>query len=209
MKLLWRLGKEASKYKAYYVVAILSTLTLTIINLAAPKLLSSMTALVVQSKTEDTTAQLFRLTAALLTLYLLRIIFRYLSNYLAHKAAWNLVEDIRVRVYSKIQDFSMNFFHDKQTGDLMSRVVNDTATFELLYAHIIPEMVTNIVTVVGVMLILLSINVKLALLTCIPIPLILLSGWIFSTKIRPNFKKSQKALADLNAKLQDNFSGIH
>jgi ABC-type multidrug transport system fused ATPase/permease subunit len=91
----------------------------------------------------------------------------------------------------------------------MSRVVNDTATFELLYAHIIPEMVINIVTVIGVMIILLTINIKLALLTCIPVPLILLSGWIFSTKIRPNFKRSQKALAGLNAKLQDNFSGIH
>lgn len=79
----------------------------------------------------------------------------------------------------------MSFFHDKQTGDLMSRVVNDTATFELLYAHIIPEMLTNIVTVIGVKIILLSINVKLALLTCIPIPLILFSGWIFATKIRP------------------------
>lgn len=90
----------------------------------------------------------------------------------------------------------------------MSRVVNDTATFEMLYAHIIPEMVTNIVTVVGVLVILLNINVKLALLTCIPIPLILFSGWVFSTKVRPNFKISQKALAEINAKLQDNFSGI-
>ena len=119
------------------------------------------------------------------------------------------MEDLRVKVYNHIQEFSINFFHDKQTGDLMSRVINDTATFELLYAHIIPEMVTNVVTVVGVMIILLTINVKLALLTCIPIPLILLSGWIFATKVRPNFKVSQKALAELNAKLQDNFSGIH
>ncbi len=209
MKLLWRLGREAIRYKTLYIIAILSTFALTLINLAAPKLLSSMTALVETGKTNGWQNKLLWMTLILLFLYMLRIIFRGLSNYLAHKAAWNLVEDIRVRVYSKIQDFSMNFFHDKQTGDLMSRVVNDTATFELLYAHIIPEMVTNIVTVAGVMLILLSINVKLALLTCIPVPLILFCGWIFSTKIRPNFKKSQKALANLNAKLQDNFSGIH
>jgi len=209
MKLLWRLGREALQYKVLYLVAILSTLALTMINLAAPKLLSSMTALVEQGSDDGLRKRLFSLTFLLLGLYLLRIVFRYLSNYLTHKAAWNLVEDIRIKVYSKIQNFSMSFFHDKQTGDLMSRVVNDTATFELLYAHIIPDMVTNIVTVFGVMLILVSINLKLALLTCIPVPLILISGWIFSTKIRPNFKKSQKALANLNAKLQDNFSGIH
>lgn len=209
MKLLWRLGKEAIRYKALYIIAILSTFALTLINLIAPKLLSSITALVQSNNTENWRYKLYQLTITLILLYLMRILFRYLSNFLAHKAAWNLVKDIRINLYHKIQGFSMNFFHDKQTGDLMSRVINDTATFELLYAHIIPEMFTNIVTVIGVMLILLSINVKLALLTCIPIPLILYSGWIFSKKVQPNFKKSQKALAGLNAKLQDNFSGIH
>ncbi|MDP4087881.1 MAG: ABC transporter ATP-binding protein [Bacillota bacterium] len=209
MKLLWRLGKEAIQYKGLYVIAILSTLALTMINLAAPKILSSMTALVSQGANDNYKEILAKLTVILILLYLLRILFRYLSNYLAHKAAWNLVEDLRVRVYSHIQGLSMYFFGNKQTGDLMSRVVNDTATFELLYAHIIPEIVTNIVTVAGVMAILLTINVKLALLTCIPIPFILFSGWLFAVKIRPNFKVSQKALADLNSKLQDNFSGIH
>ncbi|QHQ61717.1 ATP-binding cassette domain-containing protein [Anaerocolumna sedimenticola] len=209
MKLLWRLGKEAIKYKTLYLIAIISTFVLTLINLAAPKILSSMTAIVEKGASKEASKQIFLLTVILIALYLLRILFRYLSNYLAHKAAWNLVEDLRVRVYEHIQEFSMNFFHDKQTGDLMSRVINDTATFELLYAHIIPEMVTNVVTVIGVMIILLTINVELALLTCIPIPLILFSGWVFATKIRPNFKVSQKALAELNAKLQDNFSGIH
>lgn len=208
MKLLWRLGKEAIRYKALYIIAVISTFALTLINLTAPKLLSSMTALIVQGEDANSSDKLLRITAILVVLYLFRILLRYFSEYLAHKAAWNLVEDIRIRIYSKIQDFSMSFFHDKQTGDLMSRVVNDTATFELLYAHIIPDMVTNAVTVIGVMIILLSINVKLALLTCIPIPLILLSGWIFSTKIRPNFIKCQKVLAELNSKLQDNFSGI-
>lgn len=208
MKLLWRLGKEAIRYRTLYIIAILSTFGLTIINLAAPKILSSMIAVVEQGPGDDAIRKILILTAVLISFYLLKILFRYLSNYLAHKAAWNLVEDLSVRVYNHIQGSSMSFFSDKQTGDLMSRVTNDVRTFELLYAHIIPEMVTNMVTVIGVMIILLTINVKLALLIFIPIPLILFSGWIFATKVRPNFKISQKAFADLNAKLQDNFSGI-
>ena len=208
MKLLWRLGKAAIKYKILYVIAIISTFALTVTNLAAPKILASITAIVEMGLARDSLEKISRLTGFLIGLYLLKILLRYLSNYLAHKAAWNLVGDLRVRVYSHIQAFSMSFFIDKQTGDLMSRVVNDTATFELLYAHIIPDMITNLVTVLGVMLILLTINIKLALLTCLPIPLILFSGWIFAKKVRPNFRVSQKTLAELNAKLQDNFSGI-
>ena len=168
MKLLWRLGKEAIRYRTLYIIAILSTFGLTIINLAAPKILSSMIAIVEQGASDDAIRRIIILTSVLISLYLLKILFRYLSNYLAHKAAWNLVEDLSVRVYNHIQGSSMSFFSDKQTGDLMSRVTNDVRTFELLYAHIIPEMVTNMVTVIGVMIILLTINVKLALLIFIP-----------------------------------------
>ncbi len=56
----------------------------------------------------------------------------------------------------------LGYFHDKQTGDLMSRVINDTRDFELLYAHIIPESITNLVTFVGVLIVLLFINAKLS-----------------------------------------------
>ena len=91
----------------------------------------------------------------------------------------------------------------------MSRVVNDTRDFELLYAHMIPEMITNLVTFAGVLIILLVINWRLALITCCPIPLILFSGVIFAKKVRPFFKASQKCMGELNAKLQDNLSGLH
>jgi ABC-type multidrug transport system fused ATPase/permease subunit len=90
----------------------------------------------------------------------------------------------------------------------MSRVVNDTATFEQLYAHVIPETLTNAVTLIGVVIILFSINPSLALLTCIPIPFILASGWVMMKKVRPKFRLMQKSLAGLNSQLQDNISGI-
>ena len=112
-------------------------------------------------------------------------------------------------MYDKLQKLDLGFFHDKQTGDLMSRVVNDTRDFELLYAHMIPDIITNVVTFVGVLVILLFINWKLALITCCPIPLILASGGVFAKKVRPYFKESQKCMGELNAQLQDSLSGIH
>ena len=209
MRVLWRLSKEAARYKGLYAMAILSTLLLTVINLVAPRLLSRMTDVVGGGMTDQALGIVWSLALGLLLLYLVRVLFRYLSNYLAHKAAWNLVEDLRKRVYGHLQTLSMGYYHDKQTGDLMSRVVNDTSNFELLYAHLIPELCTNLLTVFGVLAVLLTINWQLGLLTCIPIPFIFAAGWIFSTKVQPCFRRSQKALAELNAKLQDNFSGMH
>ena len=128
---------------------------------------------------------------------------------MTHKAAWHLVGDLRSRLYNKLQSLDLGFFHDKQTGDLMSRVVNDTRDFELLYAHMIPEIIVNVVTFLGVLVILLTVNWRLALITCCPIPLILASGVVFSKIVRPFFKASQKSMGELNAQLQDSLSGLH
>lgn len=209
MKMLWKLTKEAARYKGLYVVAILSTFALTVINLSAPKVLSAMTGVVENGVDEAGLNRIMLLALILLALYLLRIVFRFMSSYLTHKAAWYLVGDLRSRLYDKLQSLDLGFFHDKQTGDLMSRVVNDTRDFELLYAHMIPEMITNVVTFVGVLVILLTINWRLALITCAPIPLILCSGVIFAKVVRPFFKASQKSMGELNAQLQDSLSGLH
>jgi ABC-type multidrug transport system fused ATPase/permease subunit len=206
MKLLLRIAAEARKYRLLLFLGMLSTLFLTFLNLIAPRLLARMTGIVQRGVTDFREIQI--LAAILLGIYLLRILFRFLGNYLPHIAAWKLVRDLRMKVYNQIQGFSLSFFHKRQTGDLMSRVVNDTATFEQLYAHVIPETITNAVTLIGVILILFSINSTLALLTCIPIPFILASGWVMMKKVRPRFRRMQKSLAVLNSQLQDNISGI-
>ncbi len=209
MKLLWRLSREASRYKGLYLAAILATLALTGVNLAAPRLLSAVTGVVEGGVDEAGLRRILTLTAWLAALYLLRVLFRFMSNYLAHRAAWYLVGDLRTRTYDKLERMHLGFFHDKQTGDLMSRVVNDTRDFELLYAHIIPESITNLVTFAGVLIVLATLNWRLALVTCAPIPLILVSGVIFAKKVRPFFRVSQKKMGELNGKLQDNLSGVH
>ena len=209
MRMLWRLSREAIRYKTLYIIAILSTLGLTGVNLAAPRALSAMTGIVSNGVDEAGMARIGTLTVILVALYLLRVLFRFLSNYLAHKAAWYLVGDLRTRTYDKLERMHLGYFHDKQTGDLMSRIVNDTRDFELLYAHMIPESITSVVTFLGVLIVLLTINWKLALITCTPLPLIFLSGFVFSKKVRPYFRISQKKMGELNGKLQDNLSGIH
>jgi len=209
MKMILRLSREAARYRTLYVAAILSTLCLTLLNLTAPKVLSAMTGIVSRGVDSDALSRILRLALILTVLYLLRIVFRFLSNYMAHKAAWNLVGELRRKTYDKLERMHLGYFHDKQTGDLMSRIVTDTRDFELLYAHIIPESITNIVTFLGVLVVLLTINWKLALITCAPIPLILASGVLFAKKVRPFFRLSQKKMGELSGKLQDNISGLH
>ena len=114
MKMLWRLSREAIRYRSLYVIAIISTLLLTAVNLAAPKVLSSMTGIVERGVDEEGIRRIGFMTAGLVCLYLLRILFRFLSNYLAHKAAWYLVGDMRTKIYDKLERMHLGYFHDKQ-----------------------------------------------------------------------------------------------
>jgi len=208
MNTLWRIAKEAVRYKWWLLLAILGTFLLTGVNLITPRIMASMTGLVAEGMTRERLVTVIWMAGALLILYLVRILFRFLSNYCSHRAAWRLVLELRMKAYNAIQSFSMDYFHNKQTGELLSRVMNDVATFELIYAHITPDIITNFVTLTGVTIILFSINPQLALVTCIPIPFILVSGWFFSKKVRPNFRRMQKSQGELSAQLQDNLSGI-
>jgi ATP-binding cassette subfamily B protein len=116
MKILWRLAKEAKKYRALLMISIISTIALTAVNLIAPRLLSNIVSIVSAGVTSDGLRQIFIITAVLLALYASRILFRFLANYLAHKAAWVLVQELRIKVYNKLQSFSIGYYYNKQTG---------------------------------------------------------------------------------------------
>ncbi|MBP3940099.1 MAG: ABC transporter ATP-binding protein [Christensenellaceae bacterium] len=208
MKLLVRLAREASSKKWLLIISMFSTLALTFVNMYQPRVLSDFIELIGGGITEASFSMIWQFTFILLGLYLVKVLFRYLSNYMAHKAAWELVQSIGQKVYNKIQTFSMSYFHDKPTGELTSRIINDVSKFELLYAHLIPEMVTNIIYFVGVSIILFTMNAKLALLTCLPLPFLAYASWFFAKKVRPSFRLRSRAEAQLLAQLQDNFSGM-
>ncbi|HOQ07013.1 MAG TPA: ABC transporter ATP-binding protein [Clostridiales bacterium] len=208
MKNIIRLVKYAKPYWFLLLISALSIVAITVLNLIGPRLITGLIDILTDGLSEASLRNVRFIALALAATYILRILFRYLNSYLSHKAAWNLVADMRVKVYDHLQKLSLRFYQDKQTGQLMSRTVNDTATFEMLIAHVVPELFGNALVVIGVAVVLFNTNVQLALLTLIPIPFLLLGSWIFAKKVRPNFRAAQGNLAELNATLQDNISGI-
>ena len=81
MKMLLKLTREAARYKGLYVLAICSTLGLTLVNLTAPKVLSSMTGIVERGVDDAAREAIAALAALLLVLYLLRILLRFLTGF--------------------------------------------------------------------------------------------------------------------------------
>lgn len=209
MKYLIKLVKIARPYWKYLIIAGISVLIITAINLLGPWLVRRLVEIITNIKHyPDPKRDIINLSILITLSYIARIIFQFLASYLSHYAAWHLVAHMRGLVYDKLQQLSFRFFQDKQTGQLMSRVVNDTANFEMLIAHAVPDLFTNALIIIGVTILLFIMNPYLALLSLIPIPFLVYGGATFAKKILPNFREAQRALADLNADLQDNISGI-
>jgi len=207
MKIVLQIYKEAKKYWGFIAISVVATLIITAMNLLTPRLTQNMIAILENNTETDKVAAIVKIAIILLIAFAIRATFQFLSSYISHYAAWHFVADIRTKVYAHLQKLSMKYYHNKQTGQLMSRVVNDTANFEMLIAHAIPDLVTSILLFVGVTIILFLTNPFLAMLTCIPIPFILLTRPAFM-KIRQQHRNAQIYIAELNASLQDNFSGI-
>lgn len=149
-----------------------------------------------------------RVSLIALMVFVARAGMQFIRSYAAHKAGWGVVSDARRLVYEHIQKLSLRFYEDKQTGQLMSRIINDTDLFERMIAHALPDVIVNGITLIGVTVILLSMNTNLTLLTLIPIPLIVLALIGYSKLVRPAFKTRQQSLGELNAVLNDSLSGI-
>lgn len=209
MKTFGFVFRHARKYLKALLVTAVSMLLLVGVQLAAPWIVKTMIAAVTTpGATAATLDRIALLALFALALYALRAILRFLRSYMAHVAGWNVVADVRQEIYQHLQRLSLRFYEDKQTGQLMSRVVNDSDLLEQLIAHAIPDIAVNVLMLVGVLAVLAQLNVQLMLISMIPIPIIVLSMRGYSRYVRPAFRKRQVELGELNATLNDNLSGI-
>ena len=197
------------KYRGVLALTILSMLLLVGVELYAPWVVKTMVEIVtVPAVNQDNLGRIAQLALLVLFVYVLRAVLQFIRSYMAHVAGWSVVADVRAMVYEHLQRLSLRFYEDKQTGQLMSRVVNDVDLLEHLIAHAVPDVIANTLLLVGVIVILVNMNWQLTLLSMIPVPLIVFAVQGYTKYVRPAFRARQAVLGDLNAALNDNLSGV-
>ena len=209
MKSLKFVFQFTRKYSGVLGLTILSMLLLVGVQLFAPWIIREMVKTVTDPGVNTDDLRLItRLALLALIVYVFRAILQFVRSYMAHVAGWSVVADVRASVYEHLQRLSLRFYEEKQTGQLMSRVVNDTDLIESLIAHAIPDLAANTLMLVGVIVVLSKINWQLTLLSMIPVPLIVLGMQGYAKYVRPAFRARQSELGKLSATLNDNLSGV-
>ena len=206
MNLSKRLILMAKKYWRTIGFAALGIIGAALLTLVTPAVVRRLTQRLTDG--DITVNILLTYSAALAAAYLLRAGCRWVALAISHLAAWEFVGELTAKVYDKLQKLSMSFYQDKQTGQLMSRMINDTRQTEVLLAHALPDLISNIIVILGVAVLIFMINPVLAAITLIPVPIVFWAGTFFSKKVAPLFRINQEVLGDLNAVSQDNLSGI-
>ncbi|MFD0892632.1 ABC transporter ATP-binding protein [Luteolibacter ambystomatis] len=140
--------------------------------------------------------------------FLIKDLLNSLRIFINNTFEQKVIYDIRSDLYSKIQRLPLRWFDTRRTGDIMTRVVEDVTNMERVLIDGVEQGLVAALQVLGVGAFLFYLNPVVATWATLPVPLLAIGAWIYSTKGRDRYRNQRDASSDLNAILHDNISGI-
>ena len=134
--------------------------------------------------------------------------FHWTRNWGWNSFAQNIQHSIRTDTYDKMQRLNMDFFAEKQTGEMMSILSNDVNRLERFLNEGMNSVFRLSVMVFAIAAIMLALNAQLALVALLPVPVIALFTFYFVKKIQPRYAEVRSTVGDLNSRLENNLGGV-
>jgi ABC-type multidrug transport system fused ATPase/permease subunit len=148
------------------------------------------------------------IVAAFVVVSLVYAAATYLQTYMVGWVGTRVLQDLRERVFTHIQAMSIGFFTRRSPGVLISRMTNDIEALNQLVTTGVVTMFSSTLTLVGVVVILLLLDVKLALVTFLTFPLLMVASLVFRIVSAGAYKATRERIAAITAYLQESLSGV-
>jgi ATP-binding cassette subfamily B protein len=190
---------------AIMIGAVISLVIVLVSNLLSPRYLQRT---IDEGITPGNLDVILSSVAALIGLAAVRGVFSFLQTYLSERASQNAAFEMRNKIFNKISELSFSYQDQAQTGELMTRVTSDVDVVRQFIGQAVLNLISSVLTVVGVIGLLISLNWQLALVELAAIPIIFALIGFFISKVRPLFGLAQQRLSGLNTILQENLAGI-
>ncbi len=133
---------------------------------------------------------------------------KFIVTYWGHKLGTNIERDIRNELYQHIQKLSFGFFDNQKTGKIIGRLTNDLMDIGEVAHHGPEEVFVAVMTVIGALIIMLTIDVKLALITFCIVPIIFVLTIFFNQKMTTSFERLFSNVSTFNEVIADSIGGI-
>ncbi|HXJ93334.1 MAG TPA: lipid A export permease/ATP-binding protein MsbA [Terriglobia bacterium] len=149
-----------------------------------------------------------QVAVALVGVTILKGLSEYFATYFINYVGHSVVKDLRNRLYSKIIEQSMAFFGRNPTGNLMSSVTNDVDKVQSAVSQVSADSLQQTFTLIALMCVLFYYDWKLALISLVLVPVVVIPSSKIGRYIRRSSRFSQDKMAEINNILQETFSGI-
>lgn len=139
---------------------------------------------------------------------LFTFIFNYIQVYILNYAGQKIIFNIRSETFNHIKSLNVSFFDRNPIGRLVTRVTNDTETLNEMYTSVLVNLFKDIFTLIGISIIMVRLNYKLAAVSFALLPIIMVVAIIFRNKIRVVYRRARLQLSKINSSLSEYFSGM-
>ena len=195
-------------YKTVFFIDLVCAAFISIVDLAYPQILRTMTNTLFTRGSSEILATLPWIAAGLLLMYILQSLCKYYVSYQGHMMGANMERDMRQQLFDHYERLSFSYYSRNNSGQMMSKLVSDL--FDIAeFAHHGPEnLFISLVKIIGSFIFLFLINWWLAL----PLVALVLCMFIFSIRqnqrMQETFMENRRKIGDVNSSLQDTLAGI-
>ena len=192
------------KYRGLIFAGFLLTTVIAVLSIVNPYISGIIVDDVITDKNYDL---LPRLLVCLLAVTLLNSCLRFTYQLVFETASQGTLYDMRSKVYRKLLEEDFAFYNKKRTGDLMSRQTGDMDAIRHFIAYVIYAVYQNVLLFIFALLMVFTVNVKLALCMLVVLPFTAIATYRQSREVRPAFQRNRECFSSLNAFVQENVSG--
>ena len=178
------------------------------VTLVIPLIIRYITNDVIYRELSESLHMILTLTIVMAALIILECYCNYFIAYYGHIMGAKMEYNMRNEIFAHYQKLSFSFYDNQKVGQLMSRVTNDLFDISELFHHGPEDLVISMIKLIGSFSILLSVNWRLALTAFAIVPVMLAYAFYFNVKMKRAFVKNRARIADINAQIEDNLSGI-
>lgn len=202
------------KYKIAVVIVMICAAFSAAFSIISPKILGKATTKLsegLMAKIAGTGGMDFdyigKILITVLVLYLISCLFHFIQGYTMSTVTQKLCYKLRKEIVEKINRMPMKYFESRTYGEVLSRITNDVDTFGNGLNQSITQLITSVTTMIGVLIMMLTISPLMTLITLLILPVSLIFIGVIMKNSQKHFKTQQEYLGHINGQVEENYSG--
>ena len=197
-----------SPYKAVFFLDLICAAAISLIDLAYPQILRTMTRTIFAGKPETILRALLPVGIAMLFMYILQGLCKYYVSYQGHMMGARMERDMRRQLFDHYEKLSFSYYDQNNSGQMMSKLVSDLFDISEMAHHGPENLFISVIKIVGSFVFLFLINRRLAVPLLVLVFFMILFSYSQNRRMQATFMDNRQKIGEINSSLQDTLAGI-